>query len=364
MTSLNFSRLMDGAREFLESLRTRDVLFRFSNDGNITVVSNSLGLILGYGLYGANFLNTDKSATILSYLRNIQERKSGKFIDPMLEVYPTPHGLEHKNYLEWQSTYYAIFCLELAGLQSQYSLKFLEPILFDYRSVIDWIQSLNWSKPWRISNDIMFLLFFIHSRSLGLSKSQKIFYTNIVLDWLDAHQDSETGLWIAGKSSKQIWEGMGATYHFLPFYDLYNRPVCFSEGMFNSIRFLQQSDGLFHIEGGGGACSDMDATDMLLRIAKYIPSLNDQVSDILFKILPGLLDCQQLDGGFSEKTRSYCSRNHSIDINYGRWSAISYNICCSDIWSTWCRYKSVAQIYQYLSYENLKTIHLPEIYGK
>ena len=52
---------------------------------------------------------------------------------------------------------------------------------------------------------------------------------------------------------------------FLIFYKYFNRKIKFSEKISSSVFQLQMRDGLFHPFGGGGACEDLDAIDVIYK---------------------------------------------------------------------------------------------------
>jgi hypothetical protein len=61
---------------------------------------------------------------------------------------------------------------------------------------------------------------------------------------------------------------------------------------------LQHADGGFNPRGGGGACEDTDAIDILVNMYKRVDYKRSQIRRALRRALHHILDRQMADGGF------------------------------------------------------------------
>ena len=186
-----------------------------------------------------------------------------------------------------------------------------------------------------------------------------------LLDWLDAHQHPETGFW-GIQEGASLLSGMAGAYHFLPYHFCLGRPFRFPEAMIKSTLSLQQPDGLFHPQGGGDTCLDVDAIDILVKCSRVTPHLADEVETSLKRACRSLLNNQAPDGGFcrarhrplppkSRKRR--LAEPLGLDRLLGKpyapprelwhwagWKKMPFDIRQSDLWSAWFRSFGVAVI--------------------
>ena len=60
-----------------------------------------------------------------------------------------------------------------------------------------------------------------------------------------------------------IFVGWYCSISLSHFYKYFNRKINFPNKIFQNVFILQMKDGLFHPFGGGGACEDLDAIDVV-----------------------------------------------------------------------------------------------------
>lgn len=301
---------------------------------------------------------------IIARLTSLQEEETGFFLDPCLkpdDIESTSPGLE---YLVHQTTYFTLNALDALDARPRHSLHFVEPYLqpgFFER----WLCKLDWSNPWRESNRVMFIATVLYVKHYWENNPKALTALHTMLDWLDEHQDPETGLWGTREGSPLLHAVAGA-YHLLPFYFCLNRPIRFYEKVLESALSLQQPDGLFHPLGGGDACLDVDAVGLLVWCSLVTPNQASRVQVALERAFRGILANQSEEGGFcrarlrpwpAKTWRRRIAEAFGLDrllrkpyrlypqvMNYEGWKKMPFDIRQPDLWSTWFRSYGLAAI--------------------
>jgi hypothetical protein len=297
-------------------------------------------------------------------LQAAQDPKTGLFLDPLFsrdDLEPTSPG---EDYLLHQTTYFALNALDALGSRPRYPLHFAGPF-YDIAYLQRWLEGLDWSDPWKESNRVMFIAAALYIVWQWEGDRSALRALHRLLDWLDAHQDPETGFW-GIQEGASLLDAMAGAYHFLPFYFCLDRPIHFPEAMIESTLSLQQPDGLFHPEGGGDTCLDVDAIDILVKCSLVTPHLGEKVEAALERAYRGCLDNQSAEGGFCR------ARHHPVPPkswkrriteplgldrllgkpysppqgiwHYSGWRKMPFDIRQSDLWSTWFRSFGLAVI--------------------
>jgi len=290
----------------------------------------------------------------------------GTFVDSNVDV-TAIRGFD-RDYVTWQTTAFALSALDSAGVQPSQKASYLDR--FCERGVLArWLRDLDWSKAWYESNKVMFILNGLqyrrdHSRD-GAEAEALTAAIKTGLDVLDDLQDPRTGYWGTDRGSN-LFIGMGGAFHILIPYYYERREVRFADRIVTSTLKLQTREGLFRVTGGG-ACDDLDAIDMLVKLGS-----SESVSAALTACRYRLLETQRDDGGFSWYVRRpglQATLSEALDLatvavkadvgsayrwarTWGqrrflypagrvfRYSGIDempYNPLRSDLWSTWFR---------------------------
>jgi hypothetical protein len=294
----------------------------------------------------------------------VQDPKTGLFVDPLFsrdDLEPTSPG---KDYVVYQTTYFALNALDALGSRPRYLLHFAKPFC-DMAYLQGWLENLDWSQPWKESNWVMFIAAALHVVWQWEGDHSALRALHHLLDWLDAHQDPETGFW-GIQEGASLLDAMAAAYHFLPFYFCLDRPIHFPEAMIESTLSLQQPDGLFHPDGGGDTCLDVDAVDILVKCSLLTTHLADRVKDALECAYYSILDNQGADGGFCRgRHRPLPAKSWKRSLgevlgldrllhrpyvppvevwNYSGWAKMPFDTRQSELWSTWFRSYGLAVI--------------------
>jgi hypothetical protein len=293
-----------------------------------------------------------------------QDQDTGLFVDPLLSVrdlVPTSPGMD---YLYHQTSYFALNALDALGHRPRYLLRFADPFR-DREYLGNWLEGLDWSDPWKESNWVMFIAAALYATWQWEEEPAIAHALHALLDWLDGHQDPETGFW-GLRLEASLLEKMAAAYHFLPFYFCMGRALHHPERMIESTLSLQQPDGLFHPDGGGDTCLDVDAVDILVKCSLVTPHLAPQVEKALGRAYHAILGNIAESGGFCRarhrplppKTwKRRLAEAVGLDRllgkpyvgprevwEYSGWAKMPFDIRKADLWSTWFRSYGLAVI--------------------
>lgn len=297
-------------------------------------------------------------------LISCQDAETGLFIDPRFSGADLTPESPGERYLHLQTTYFALNALDAMGFRPAHALRFASPFRVAGH-IQKWLEGLDWSNPWRESNMVMFIAAGLQYRWERDGEAAAGETLHHMLDWLDANQEPETGLW-GTRSGASLMHAMAGGYHFLPFYFVCGRRVPHAEHIIDSTLSLQHADGLFHSDGGGDTCLDVDAIDMLVKLSLVTAHRGSEVEAALERAHHGLLRNQDEDGGFCRaRERPYPAKSRKrrlaeavgLDRLLGRpyappsqvqyysgWSKMPFDVRRSDLWSTWFRSFGLALI--------------------
>ena len=309
-----------------------------------------------------------------NYFLKYQDEKTGFFVDPNLKLdYKKIEDIE-LNYIHYQTTAFSVSALDALGMKPKYDFTFLNAFR-GKEKISKFFEKIDWRNPWHESNKIMFLLQLFSYEYIVMKKENSLDDIHTILDCLDSAQDSKTGLW-GTQFKASSFASMAAAYHFLIFYKYFNRKINFSEKISSSVFQLQMRDGLFHPFGGGGACEDLDAIDVIYKISSEVSTESEES---LKRAYRALLQNYDKNGGFCWAKRptfpflvglkyfnpslelfnlgmiKWIIKNNYIGslipffkekkiYEYSNWNLMKYRINLSDSWSTWFRLLSIATI--------------------
>lgn len=296
---IDYKLLRQNVLNWVESMRGKNDsrgMYRFSHQSSSGLYP-SLYAILARELFD----NLDTNMTLqekqeyIDYIKSYQDAQTGIFHDSS-HIITGKAGGHDLDYVTWQTTYFSMHALDALNAYPEYEFHFLEPFLSD-SYLIQWLESLDFKRPWRQSNMIMFLLsfYFFYCRKTG----EKV-YRNLIdisLDWLDKKQDPHTGLW-GTDIGASLMTGMAGAYHFYMFYYAAKRDVHYKERIIDSVLSLQNHKGLFTYSGG--SCVDLDPVDILVNLSKRSDYRALDVRKALTRALMAILKQQNPDGGFPE----------------------------------------------------------------
>jgi prenyltransferase beta subunit len=165
--------------------------------------------------------------------------------------------------------------------------------------LISYFESFPWKNPWLDSNRVMFALSQLSHDAERHKKPELLNLVDVGLDWIDAHQSPETGLW-QGSHEVSLTNAMAATFHFTFYYGYRRRPLQYVERIIDSCLKLQEVHGLFSSDEIGHTCLDYDAIDLLAKASlttDYRAEEVDRAMQRAYTALLGLYNSN--DGGFA-----------------------------------------------------------------
>ena len=269
------------------------------------------------------------------YIQSFQSKLSGWFVGPEAqEEYigdPNKFSLSH---ILMHLTVHAIPALAILGARPR--LRFVEARRFVDKDYLNsWLELRDWRDAWLEGNNLLFVLQLLcylrdveDSPAAGKA-AQDCF------DWLDARIDPKTGLWGTNGHCSSFVAACGAYHQLLAYYHE-RRPLHHNMRLVDTVLALQHRDGGFSPRGGGGACEDVDAIDILVNCYKLHDYRRRDIRAALRMAVPPLLAMQCGDGGFLYRW------NEPFDIM--TISATSAPANVSNLFATWFRVHTLALI--------------------
>lgn len=339
--------------------------FRLAEHQSDCTLLNSCFAVLGLEtLNGLINISSDQQRKWMEYIKSYQV-EGGLFIDPLLDRSDLESASHDYQYISWQMNFFSLAAIDALGGKPTHPLSFLDDFLHN-NDLERWLETRNWTDPWLESNNIMFLLSFLireWERSHCVDYEEAI---DKIIKWLDSHQNPQTGYWDLGAGASLL-NAMAGAFHFYFFYFYLDRRVNHPERIIDSTLSLQQADGLFVPVGGGSACLDLDAVDILVKFSMLTDYRHDEVKSALTRAFQAILLNQNTDGGFCEAKRPplweksikrKVAESIGVDklllkpwqgrpieyTSYAGWQKMVYQIDKSDLWSTWFRSLALALI--------------------
>lgn len=292
----NITELRDNVLRFVQQRQT-DVVgeYNYSLTGSANLYSSCYALMTLHYLDKAP-VDREKCIMWANYLNQWQDEETGYFIGPELNAQDfegKKHNLEH---LKLHLTTTILPCLEILGHKPRWKLNFAEKFL-NKESLANWLHERDWTDAWLEGNNLLFVIqILIYCRDVEkrLEANDRI---DEFFSWLDNAIDPATGLWgTNGYCSEFV--AMCGGYHQLLAYYYENRSVKYPERLVDTTLKLQHADGGFHPNGGGGACEDVDAVDILVNLYKLSDYRRADIRYALRKAYKSIIEKQMPDGGF------------------------------------------------------------------
>lgn len=277
--------------------------FRLSPQSPPCLIGSSCGALALETLGSICTWPKTQKASLGDLIRGHQ-RMDGWFEDPYLD--PPPGNTLDKAYLRGHATFLAMMALDALGQRPGRYLEFLDQWREDDR-VYSWIDKLDWTKPWRESNWVEWIGYWLLADA-GLTAAdvplrQRDWPEGFggLMAWLEDHQDPSTGMWgdppFTGDA--RTLHLMAASYHHYVFYYATGRPIQAIEAIVDQTLTLQQRDGLFGPgRVGGGPCEDLDAIDILANMHRIADYRRPDIEMALRRALGALLANQRPNGAF------------------------------------------------------------------
>ncbi|MGD9200029.1 MAG: hypothetical protein PVI26_00570 [Chitinispirillia bacterium] len=270
--------------------------YRMWTDGQITLYSSCFAAMLYHYVGELKKLNDENRQGWINYIQQYQEPKTGLFIGP--EINPSELTSSYHNYdhVTMHLTAHVLPTINLLGGKPRYSLRFAHRFM-DKKFLLKWFEKIDWRDAWLRGNDLLFVgQFLIYLRNIE-KESDAQPALDLYFQWLDSQIDKRTGLWGTNGFCNH-YNALYGGYHQLLVYYFCKHDLPFASRTIDTTLRLQHPDGSFTPDGGGGACEDVDAVDILVNMYKYTGYRNRAISFALNLILNSILKTQMSDGGF------------------------------------------------------------------
>ena len=272
--------------------------FRFASHQPATLMATAycvLGLEFTRGLSRLN--DTQKEAIISFLMAGVQPDSS--FCDPLFrseDILSKQHDLA---YFQEETTTMCQQALDALAAPPP-SPRDWDSDWRTAKGIVNYFESLSWQNPWLDSNPVMFVLSQLCHDAERHQQPELLKIVDVALNWLDAHQSSETGLW-QGKHEVSLTNAMAATFHFTFYYSYRHCPLQYAERIIDSCLELQQPHGLFSDNNAiGQTCLDYDALDLLAKAAMATDYRSDNLEKAMMRAYDALLGLYNTDdGGFA-----------------------------------------------------------------
>lgn len=295
---MNVQRLVEQVNQFTDACRISADDFAFaSTPGRPETLYGSAFACMIYHYTGAlNHFTAAEKANWAAYFNRWQDPESGYFQGPELipeEMRSRKHSFEH---VSQHLVAHVLPALSLLGASPAYPLTFAYPFV-DRDYLMNWLEARDWRDAWLEGNNLIFVgQFLIHLRDQeGVAAAQAAL--DLYFDWLDKNVDPATGLWGSNgycSSATALYGG----YHQLIVYYYEKRPLLYQKRLIDVALSLQHTDGGFHPDGGGGACEDIDAIDILVNMYKQVDYQRSRIRHALRRGATHIFQRQMPDGGF------------------------------------------------------------------
>ncbi len=284
--------------EFTQQCRLNPAQWRFASTpgGQETLYASAFACMIYQYTGRLKKLAVAQKQAWAAYFNSWQDPKTGYFMGPELipaEMQSRKHSWEH---VSRHLAAHVLPALALLGAKPAYPLTFARPFT-DLAYLQSWLEARDWRDAWLEGNNLIFVgQFLIHLRDVeGVAAARPAL--DLYFDWLDNEVDPNTGLWGSnGFCSPEA--ALYGGYHQLIVYYYENRSVNYPERLVDVALSLQHADGGFHPRGGGGACEDTDAIDILVNMYKLIDYRRPQIRAALRRGARHILKRQMPDGGF------------------------------------------------------------------
>jgi prenyltransferase beta subunit len=271
--------------------------FRFASHQPATLMATAycvLGLEFAGGI--AQLSDAQKSAIVNFLMATVQP--DGSFCDPLFHTEDIASKEHDLNYFQQETTTMCQQALDALSAPPPPPRDW-EAQWHTADALLQNFESIPWQNPWLDSNRVMFTLSQLCHDAQRHQKPELLELVDVALDWLDAHQSSETGLW-QGPFSVSLTNAMAATFHFTFYYGYRRRPLQYVERIIDSCLKLQEPHGLFSGNAVGHTCLDYDALDLLAKASLATEYRSLDVKHAMIRAYNALLGLYNpSDGGFA-----------------------------------------------------------------
>lgn len=372
MKASNYDFLKSNVLTYLESVKVNTREYRFTKDGEANIYSSVIALYILDIFDEIKNLSESERKDWVAYIQKFQNSKTGCF-EPDTKL----DARKERNVL--QLTTFCYSALGILGAEPLYDLPYKEELL-NADFVDHFLHQEKCLKGARGSGNMaMFLGIFITAH---YEKSNNPDYLNALEKWFDLHDAhaNVNGFW--GENLEALYfNGVQNGFHQYVIYYYWNRAIKKNAEIEKVVMDIQDTTGHFAPFIGGAACEDYDAVHLILILYRDARgNLPKQIRKALKKTYNALLKDLNEDGGFCQtkmkpnkfnirgvlfllrnanfsifkiklrKTLGFILRGRDkIVVN---WFRTPRNIDESNLWDTWFKVLTLAEIEAFLNIEN------------
>lgn len=354
--------------EWVSSLQVGPCQFRMNEDCDDTIYTTCFALFIFDLFNELKAWPPRERDEWISYINSFQDAETGYFV-------PQGYAGELNTKAVHQLTAFCMSALHLLDAEPKHHLYFLgfwdtPDDIYEYLEKKGCTKGLPGS-----GNMAMFLGIFLTYRYEVYGDERGL---DLLSHWFSCHnqtQNHKTGFW-GGSLQHAYYKGFQNGLHQFVIYNYWSRPLAYNTKIVDTILSLQDGDGFFGPVPGGGGCWDFDAADTLINYGYKMRYKEKEIEASLSRLFDAILLNQNDDGGFCESKRvqtSLMNCLHPSSLHFifsnGNYYTSYYKlrtmlaICLlrkqklythwtrqgrfwhqSDLWNTWFRCLTVAEI--------------------
>jgi len=349
---------------WLESVKIKTVSYRMSASTGSSLFTTCFALFLLDLFKVTDNFNSEERFYWISYIKQFQDKERGYFE-------PSVYYLADRDRSRYQLTCFALSAMKILGCEPDYPLSFID----QWRTPEDIYKYLmengcHLGKSGS-GNKAMFLAIFL---TWLYERTRREDLKDMLDAWFDFHNRYQNckGFW--GRSlSNHSYHGFQNGVHQMLVYFYWNRPVPRLESIVDIVLSLQDYKGFFAPTPGGRGCWDYDAVHILANALRYTSYKKNAILNSLLRTEKAIFSEQNKDGGFCESKETSCHLSAFLKsfpfFFQGTFYPCFYRIMQylivvikqkkenntgwvergipwseSDIWSTWLRCLTLAEI--------------------
>lgn len=309
--------------------------FCFCDGGQVSLYASCFAALALQSIGHLVRLDATRRQAWVQYINAWQDAESGYFVGPELARAEFARPDLDETYVRLHLAVHVLPVLKLLGGRPAWPLAFARRFA-DQGYLRQWLAQRAWQEAWKEGNNLLFagqLLVYLQEEEGCTAAADAL---ALYFDWLDEQQDPATGLW-GTDGQCDTYVALYGAYHQLLIYHYCGRPVHYTGRIIDTVLGLQQADGSFSQEPGGGACEDLDAIAVLVNLVQRTEGYRlAQVRAALGQALPHLLRQQTPAGGFVFR-RGYSYMQGGVLRAFVPSDR-------ADLFSTWFRLHSLALI--------------------
>ena len=368
----SFADLKNEVLRWLESMRITSCQYKMDEHSDSSIFTTCFALFILDLFSETNKFTEKEKQNWITYIQCFQNKKHGYF-EP--ETYF--HADKERNC--YQLTCFCLSALKILNTNPRWPLTFVDEIWPTKEDIKKYLYERGCHEGCRGSgNKAMFLGIFLTYEYERTSRKDLLEKLNAWFDFHNKTQNPQSGFWGNAKST-YYYRGMQNALHQFEIYYYWKRPINYIEEVVNNTLKIQNRDGSFSPIPGGEGCHDYDAIHILANSYLKKDYKREEIAASLHKATKAIIQNKNGDGGFCQAKRT---PKNFIDLfkmlrqfffglepyiwaqrlkasvaavlmkkteNHTGWVKSTRKVDRSNLWDTWFRCLSLAEIAQTLN---------------